>query len=96
MWIWDPEKNRINQRKHGISFETARLVFYDLLSVTKPKDFYLEELRFNTIGMVGGIVLIVAHTQPEYRAEHGAEIGRIISARKATSHERRNYEEGVL
>ena len=96
MWIWDPEKDRINQRKHGISFETARLVFYDLLSVTQRDDFYRDELRCNTIGMVGGMVLIVAHTQPEYRVEHGAEVGRIINARKATSHERRNYEEGVL
>ena len=42
--------------------------------------------------MVGNVVLLVVHTQPEL--ESGEEIGRIISARKATRHERKAYEEG--
>ena len=96
MWTWDPEKDRINQRKHGISFDTARLVFDDLLSVTLPDYRYLDELRCTTTGMVGGAVLVVAHTQQEYSVALGMEIGRIISARKAAPHERRSYEERVL
>ena len=46
------------------------------------------------IGMVGNVVLLVVHTHPEVDSGTGEEIGRIISARKATSHERRAYEEG--
>lgn len=46
------------------------------------------------IGVIGGIVVFVVHTAPELNARTGEEIGRIISARKATAHERRAYEEG--
>ena len=44
--------------------------------------------------MAGTVVVIVAHTWPEYSWETGDEIGRIISARKATRRERKAYEEG--
>ena len=88
-WTWDPEKARINRRFHGVSFSAASLVFYDPLSASQP-DPYPYELRWRTVGMVGNVVLLVVHTG--LQGDPG--IGRIITARKATSHERRAYEEG--
>ena len=92
-WTWDAKKNRANKKAHGLSFETAQLVFDDPLAVSRP-DPISEEERWQTIGMVGPVVLFVVHTWPEPEKEDGEEIGRIISARKATAHERRAYEEG--
>lgn len=76
-----------------MSFETAALVFDDPLMAHR-RDPRSDEERWHTIGAIGGVVVIVAHTWPEPR--HGTEVGvgRIISARKATAHERRAYEEG--
>ena len=95
-WTWDPEKNRINQREHGVGFETASLVFNDPLAFTQLDDFYVGELRWQTLGMVGGAILFVVHTWPGDYNELGLSIGRIISARRATAHERRKYEEGLF
>ncbi len=91
-WVWTAEKNRINKRDHGLSFETARLVFDDRLALSRP-DPHPDGDRWQTVGLVGPVVLFVAHTWPEADPVTGDEIGRIISARKATSHERRAYEE---
>ena len=88
-WTWDDTKSLINRRKHGLGFETAQLVFDDLLAVSRQEP-HPDEERWQTIGMIGNIVVIVAHTLP--RTDDGT--GRIISARKATPHERRLYEEG--
>lgn len=90
-WIWDAEKNRRNKRTHGLSFETAVLVFDDPLAASQP-DPSPDEERWQTIGMIGGVVVFVVHTWPQPDTT-GEEIGRIISARKATSHERKAYEE---
>ena len=92
-WTWDANKNRINKRKHGLSFETARLVFDDPLMVHRP-DPHEDEERWHTIGMIENVAVIVAHTWPKPEPGTGVELGRIISARKATPHERRAYEEG--
>ena len=86
-WTWDDAKNRVNKRKHRLSFETAQFVFDDPLSAHRP-DLGSDEERWHTIGMISGVVVIVAHM------ESHVEVGRIISARKATTHERRAYEEG--
>lgn len=91
-WIWNAEKNATNKRKHGISFETAELVFDDPLA-TSRRDAYPHEERWQTIGMIGTVVVLVVHTMPEPDEATGKETGRIISARKATAHERRAYEE---
>lgn len=48
----------------------------------------------NTIGLVGSVLVLVVHTWPEAEPEEGEPVGRIISARKATAHERKIYEEG--
>lgn len=92
-WTWDGNKNRINKRKHRLSFETARLVFDDPLALHRL-DLDSDEERWHTIGMIGGVVVVVAHTWPEPQPGSHVEVGRIISARKATAHERRVYEEG--
>ncbi len=91
-WTWDENKNRSNVRKHGLGFETAALVFANPLMVQRP-DPHSEEERWLTMGLVGNVVIVISHTSPDW--ETGAEpgVGRIISARKATAHERRACEE---
>ena len=86
---WDPRKDAVNQRKHGIGFREAATVFEDVLSTTFPDhDHSTAEKRFLTIGAsVTGRVLVVAHT------DRGETI-RIISARSVTPRERTFYEEG--
>lgn len=89
---WDEDKNRANQLKHGVSFETASLVFDDPGHLSIQDRHEGTEERWQTLGLVGGVViLLVAHTYWEDR--HGEEMIRIISARKATAHERRRYEQ---
>ncbi len=88
-WIWHQAKNEANLRRHGLSFEAAVLVFDDPLSATR-EDPYPYEQRWRTIGMVGTQVVMVVHTWPDF----DTGIRRIISARKATRHERKAYEEG--
>lgn len=92
-WTWDPIKDRANRRRHGLSFETAALVFDDPLAASRP-DSDTRESRWNTVGMIGGVIVFVVHTWPDRDAASGEEVGRIISARKATPHERKAYEEG--
>ncbi len=83
---WDERKNRANLRKHGVSFETAALVFDDPYHVSTQDREVEGELRWQTIGMVRGIqILLVAHNLAESGEE---EVVRIISARKATPQER--------
>jgi uncharacterized protein len=85
---WDQEKNRRNLAKHKISFDHAAMVFNDPLALTIPDRVVEGEERWRTLGMIAGIVLIVAHT---YREEAGDEMIRLISARRATANERRAY-----
>ena len=93
MFSWDDDKNESNQRKHGVSFEAAQLVFDDPLHITRQDRIENGEQRWQTIGMAGGIVLLlVAHTW--YETESGAEYVRLISARRTTKLERKIYEQG--
>jgi len=92
-WVWTVEKNKINKKKHGLSFDTAQLVFDDPLALSK-RDTHPEEERWQTVGVIGATVVLVVHTWPEDDSGTGEEVGRIISARKATKYERRAYEEG--
>jgi len=88
---WDDDKNRRNLVKHDVRFETAVLVFDDPYALTRRDDSSDEEERWITLGTIGsGAVLLVVHTWLE---RDGEEVTRIISARAAASHERRNYEE---
>jgi uncharacterized DUF497 family protein len=92
-WTWDSNKDRANQRKHGLSFATAQLVFDDLLAISRLDPDSAEE-RWQTVGLIGHLAVVVVHTWPDTRSSDSEEVGRIISARKATRHERRAYEEG--
>jgi uncharacterized protein len=92
-WTWDRDKAAKNRTKHGLSFETALLVFDDPLHASKPEP-HPDGDRWQTIGLVGSVLLLVVHTWPETESEVDEPIGRIISARKATAHERKVYEEG--
>lgn len=90
---WDPIKNRINQRKHRLSFEVAQHVFDDPLHLPRHDRVENGERRWQTLGMVGGVTLLmVAHTFTE---AEGEDIIRIVSARKADRAERRIYEQGT-
>jgi uncharacterized DUF497 family protein len=89
---WDETKNAINLRKHGVSFDTASLVFDDPHQLLTPNYEVDGEERWQTIGLLGGVlILLVVHT---FESEEEEEVIRIISARKAEPHERRQYEEG--
>lgn len=91
-WEWNDTKNRSNALKHGLDFETAQCVFDDPLAMSRP-DPYPNEERWQTIGAIDQVIVIAVHTWPVYDPARDEEIGRIISARKATKHERRAYEE---
>jgi uncharacterized DUF497 family protein len=92
-WTWDPDKAAANRAKHGLSFETAVLVFDDPLHASRL-DAHPQADRWHTIGLVGPVLLLVVHTWSEAESEDAEPVGRIISARKATAHERKVYEEG--
>jgi len=57
-------------------------------------DSYPNEERWQTVGVIAQVTIIVVHAMPVYDPESDEEIGRIISARKATRQERRAYGEG--
>jgi hypothetical protein len=84
---WDPRKAASNHRKHGVSFDEAATVFMDPLAVAVADP--VHDGRLILLGMSSSSrVLVVVH------AELDDETIRIISARRATRHERRAYEEG--
>ncbi|MEB6379743.1 BrnT family toxin [Leclercia adecarboxylata] len=87
---WDANKAKSNLYKHGIRFEDAVCVFDDPYHLSRQDRYVNGEYRWQTIGLIKGVVVIVAvHT---VRFESGAEIIRIISARKASLKERNLYE----
>ncbi len=87
--IWDPNKAEINYKKHKIKFSDAEMVLYDQFAMTLEEQVVASEQRFVTIGTdaVGRIVLVVY----SYRKD----TIRLISARKATPKERKQYEKGI-
>ncbi len=86
---WNQDKDRVNQAKHKVSFETACLVFEDPDHLSIQDRHKHDEERWQTLGMDDGVVLLlVAHTVVE-----DEEIIRIISARKATRKEKQIYEQ---
>ena len=94
-WTWYPHKARTNLRDHKVSFELAMRIFEDPM-VASRRDPYPDEERWQSIGKPSSdsfIVLFVVHTDPVAQPD-GEEEGRIVSARRATSHERVAYEEG--
>ncbi len=86
---WDGKKDRRNLAKHKIDFETATLVFEDPHQLSFQDRIVEGEERWQTFGVIAGLIVMVAHTWWE---EEGGEVIRLISARKATSREKRIYE----
>ena len=85
---WDPKKASSNEKKHGVSFEEARTVFFDEnAKLIDDPDHSEDEDRFVLLGLSSSLrVILVCHC---YRDEGG--VIRIISARKASSHESKQY-----
>jgi putative toxin-antitoxin system, toxin component len=87
LFEWDEEKAKINKVKHGISFETATMVFMDEERI----EYYDEEHsgmedRYITIGFAGDVLLVVyTYRDPKIR---------LISARIANERERKRYKDG--
>ena len=87
---WDPAKAQANVRKHRIGFELAARVFADPMALTVQDRVEQGECRWQTLGLVEGqLVLLVAHTVRD--DDDGAEVIRIISARRADPKERKRY-----
>jgi uncharacterized protein len=85
---FDSNKARINLSKHGISFAELEPVFYDDLALTREDEDALEQ-RFITVGLDAQLRLVaVCWTQRQ-------ENIRLISARLATSNERKAYENRI-
>jgi uncharacterized DUF497 family protein len=86
--IWDPKKAQINMRQHGIELSHAATVLDDPMALT-IEDKRHGEQRFVTLGSdLMGRILVVVYAYDD------KEIIRLISARKASPHERKQYEEG--
>ena len=88
---WDPPKAAANLKKHQVSFDEAKSVFYDEFAVPFfDEEHSSDEERFLMLGMSSGAkLLLVCHCE----REHG-EVIRIISARKATKRESAFYQGG--
>jgi hypothetical protein len=86
---WDPIKTATNLRDHGVSFEEASSVFADPLAMLMADpDHSIDEERYVLLGESSQRnLLVVAFAERPART-------RLISAREATRHERRQYEEG--
>ncbi|MDM8522205.1 BrnT family toxin [Desulfococcaceae bacterium HSG8] len=88
---WDENKAESDRRNHGVSFDEAQSVFIDNLSAMMPDAEHSDtEERFLIIGTSHkNRVIVVSYT------ERGDKI-RLISARKATRNERKQYEENCF
>jgi len=87
---WDPSKDHINEKKHGISFGEAVMAFFDPFALVAHDALHStpEEDRETLIGEAEPGVLVVVFTVRE-----SGSIYRLISARRATRKERKTYEE---
>ena len=86
---WNSNKERLNRVKHGVSFEEARSVFFDEQAIQFFDDAHSEyEDRFVMLGVSSKMrIIVVVHCERE-----SGEVIRIISARRATSKERKYYQ----
>ena len=86
LFEWDPVKALSNLRKHKVSFEMARSVFTDANAIEEVDAFvnYGEERVIRTGMAAPGLLLTVVYTGR-------GDCIRVISARKATSHEQDDY-----
>ena len=85
--VWDGRKADRNARKHGVTFEEAATVFSDPLALIIEDESHPENARIIGESLAGNVLLVVY-------IELDQGLVRLISARRATRHERRRYEEG--
>ncbi len=86
---WDPKKAKTNFKKHNVRFSDAETVLYDPMAFTLEEQDLSGEKRFVTVGLDAiGRVRVVVYT---YRQNSI----RLISARRATTSERKQYEKGI-
>ncbi|MDP2168647.1 MAG: BrnT family toxin [Thermodesulfovibrionales bacterium] len=87
---WDTEKEKTNRKKHGVAFQEACYVFADKFMLTLYDERHSDaEDRWITIGQsLNNRVIVVIHT---HRKTNDKDAVRIISARKATKHEEKQY-----
>ncbi len=85
---WDKSKRQTNLKKHGLDFEDAEQVVAGHTFTRPDNRFGYGEPRFNSIGMLGLEVVVIAHTETE-------ETIHLISMRKAERHERENCFENI-
>jgi uncharacterized protein len=81
---WDETKRKSNIKKHGIDFVDAPLIFDGYTLTIEDDRFDYREERFVTFGILDGRVVAIVHTE-------SAELIRIISIRKATKYEEKEY-----
>lgn len=82
---WDPAKAAANLKKHGVTFSQAALVFGDEFAQLKLDPAHAD--RIQIIGLARNRLLLVVFIELE------DDVARIITARPATPHERKDYEE---
>ncbi|MBR1552831.1 MAG: BrnT family toxin [Schwartzia sp.] len=81
---WDDEKEKLNDKKHGVDFDMAARVFFDPYHIELPDEAHSDyETRYKVLGMVENLLLVICTDRDEAT--------RIISARKATAKEGRIY-----
>jgi uncharacterized DUF497 family protein len=93
---WDPAKATSNATKHGVTFEEAMTIFRDPLARSiMDRDSGSGEERWVTLGeTAAGQLLVVVHTWNDI--DPGRSVVRIISARRPTANEARQYRENPL
>jgi hypothetical protein len=85
--VWDGHKADRNAQKHGVAFEEAATVFSDPLALIIEDESHPENARIIGESQAARILLVIF-------VERDRDLVRLISARRATRHERRRYEEG--
>ena len=92
IFSWSDEKNRINIKKHGLSFQEAVLVFLDLYLVVRHDEAHstLAETRWKGIGILSNNILLTV-----VFSEMSENEIRLISARKASKKEKEDYRENI-
>lgn len=91
-FTWDPRKAATNLTKHGVGFEEAVTVFADPLAIIADDAVHPERALITGVS-VAARVLVTVYIEVNHDDQSKDEI-RLISARLATGHERRVYEEG--
>ena len=83
-FVWDEAKRQSNLVRHGMDFEDASAVFGGMTFTFEDDRFDYGEQRFITLGMLRGVIIVIAHTERD-------EDIRVISMRKATRYEQKLY-----